>query len=156
MKDLTNAKKWAKETLERGNIQPPVEYCDAAAELILSLPDTVVDGDKLRGMIADWGLRETDLGKQVEALLTPPGPLTMADLGKDERLEHIGKDVLVEGWKVPFTLVAVRGDQGAVLGKSPFHLWPFVDVRPLSGLKLVPEDDFVEELQSTPRESKRT
>lgn len=36
---LRAARKWATNTLNRGVLTPPLEYCDAAAELILSLPE---------------------------------------------------------------------------------------------------------------------
>lgn len=71
----TAAREWA----ELSNHHWP-EKTRAAAELIQSLPDTIVDGDKLRKVIADWDNRAITsdaytLYQQVLALLPAPSSL---------------------------------------------------------------------------------
>lgn len=116
----------------------------AAAELILSLPDTIVDGDKLREIIDHLRTdmdSNPELWVHVEALeaLLPALP-TLEDMDEDARHALIGKDVKVEGWNNPSMLIAVHKDEGAVLGHNWINPWPFVEIRPLSELTPVNED----------------
>lgn len=135
--EFEQARKWAyrRRNISDARLNAGVK---AAAEVILSLPDTIVDGDKLRENIdrlrADME-SNPDLGSHVEALeaLLPALP-ALADMDEDARHALIGKDVKVEGWDSPSMLVAVYKDEGAVLGYSRDSPWPSVYVRALSDL----------------------
>lgn len=89
--DIQQAREWAEDVrrieAEYGSARPDAL---AGARIIESLPDTVVDGDKLREVIADWGNREVTsdaytLYRQVLALLPTPSLPTLADMTPEER-----------------------------------------------------------------------
>lgn len=62
---------------------------------------------------------------------------TLDDMTAQEVRDMIDSDVKVKGWPTPARLVAVHGDEGAVLGQGTFTPWPDVHLRPLSDLTLV-------------------
>ena len=93
---LHGAKKWAGETLKRELIRPPIEYCDAAAEVINALPDEWIDAAKLREVIEGWHTTTNQTMHRVdktyksaaadlEALLPTPQPRTLEDMTREER-----------------------------------------------------------------------
>ena len=132
---LAQAREWAK--YGKPGHQPETV---AAAEVINALPDEWIDADDLREAL-DWidskpfgADYDGEFYDRLRALLPAPTPRTLADLSEEERHAHVWKDVHVEGWDNPSVLIAVAGDEGAVLRCSRMRPWPFVEVRPLAEL----------------------
>jgi len=122
------AREWAKMTLNRGAIHPPIEGCDAAAEVIRDLPDVIVDGDKLREISSALlseavEVERTDPARastltyaanSIDTLL--PTPPTMADMTPEDRqaCQWMQATVLVEEDAMTGVIQKVRQDQDIV------------------------------------------
>ena len=148
--DIQQLKEWAEDVGKTENLLPRTY---AAVEVIQSLPDAVVDCDKLRDVIAGWGNREVTsdaytLYRKVLDLIPAPRPRTLGDMSLDELKTYVGGEVTVDGWANPTMLVSVIEDEGAVLARRLNKPWPFVEVRPLSDL--TPVEAPEQETESTP------
>ena len=142
--DIQQAREWAKDVSYHPYSYDPEEV--EAAKIILNLPDQWLDAEKLRELVekADEGRYSAGsfLLRAKELLPTPPLQ-TLADMSLEELKDYIGVKVTVDGWANPSMLVAVIGDEGAVLAHRLNKPWPFVEVLPLSALApvAVPEQE---------------
>lgn len=106
---------------------------DAAADLISSLPDTIVDGDKLREVLDKWEGRKitSDLYTlycEVEALLpAPPAPRTMAEIEWDDEEHYLMEATAAWSDENPSTVV--------MLGKSGKRITVYQSDPNYSGLR---------------------
>lgn len=129
------ARQWAKdihadrETLSQDTI-------DAAADLILSLPDHWIAAEELQEVIEEHDPYESGaLIDDLRALLTPP-PLTLAEMEPEEAAGYIGKNVSIIDYPEtgPHMVLAIRGELAMILMHHPTRAWPSTDIWPLDEL----------------------
>lgn len=134
---------------------------DAAADLISSLPDTIVDGDKLREVLDKWEGRKitSDLYTlycEVEALLpAPPAPRTMAEIEWDDEEHHLMEATAAWSDANPSTVVMMgkSGKRITVYQSDPHYsglreLNPGILAPTGKKYRLEPEDDHEEHFAS--------
>lgn len=135
--ELKQAQEWA----EVASAMSATDRARAAINIIKSLPDQWIDAEKLREALDDWSLagkalRETDLGKRLEALL-PANLPTLADMTQEEREACQFMQARLEG----STSVFVIADSG----RMESRLWT------KDGATLIVDNNLVTPLSGEPK-----
>lgn len=137
--DLDLAKEWARDNIEGGYFHGS-DRALAAARLILSLPtlpDQIVDGDKLRKVV-DKYKGNTFVGEIVQEfadLLPAPALPTLADMTPEERQACQWMQCKLANSDNEIYAIASVGETSVkVIAEDGFHfIWPNSKATPLTG-----------------------